>query len=443
MDKLTIKNVIFEKKYDLDYEKAKFIRDRYFHNIEELKKSSLDNGIINIIQEFDNIIKEDSIENLKILYLTSKTIENDFNTALSLESYLRSAYAKLYNETLYQLNDNDISKNKIFQNVFYNGKKIKFYEANGDFNMQVHVLGAYRYWTRPDNFLNDWEQPKIASHGICTSYIGNNQIAIARPKGPIIGFSNFEKGSLLLAGNYDLASTNKDFSISSEKPYNFLPPKTMIDSTRHTHNEMVIDRIKHDGDINNIRKRNPNYIVYIVDDINNQNNFLDKNEFYQMTLQASSDFNIPIVVIDRLKYAKSEKLKCLMLEKKFYETNDSQVLEDLFLTYMNNRVGCRKFDKEDNAIYCEEFNDSVIKKFCQRILNKLKSECDSIVIDNSSVNNLGNIAKMINLLTNEKNNSDSFDLEQELENAKNLYENYKQKVKNAAQVETFDDIKRI
>ena len=115
------------------------------------------------------------------------------------------------------------------------------------------------------------------------------------------------------------------------------PPKEMIDNTRPTHNEMVLERRNNTNSTN--FKRLPNYIVYIVDDINNEENFQEDNQLYQETLQASIDQGIPIVIVERLKYAKSEKIKCDNLVQEFYITKDYKKLEEMVLTYSNNMIG--------------------------------------------------------------------------------------------------------
>ncbi len=79
----------------------------------------------------------------------------------------------------------------------------------------------------------------------------------------------------------------------------------MIDKTRHTHNEMVIERRNPRNSSNIHVKRQPNYVVYFVDDINNEDNFdIKNNELFKESVQAALDNNIPIVIIDRLKFAK-------------------------------------------------------------------------------------------------------------------------------------------
>ena len=129
-------------------------------------------------------------------------------------------------------------------------------------------------------------RPKLADHGICTSYISNDQIATAVIKHPVLGFSNYENSAFLLAGNYDLNSNKviNNYSTSIYKPYNILPPREMINRTRQGHNEIVIERL-----LNFLRKykRLPNYIIYFVDGIDDPNNFSSSNSLYQETLQAA------------------------------------------------------------------------------------------------------------------------------------------------------------
>ena len=368
-----LKEVIVESIYGISIERAKFISDRYSYDFDVLRKDGLNEKIITIVENLNKIVNETDISKLRVIYETRNDIpglETDFMSSLSLEASIRAEYAKMYNDVLYKINENDLSQNPKLNNIMYQGKKINVYEPGNEFKMQIHVLGAYREFSRPDNFKDAWLRPKIANHGICTSFIANNEIATARQYHPILGFSEYEEKALLLAGNYDLRSPNTEYVISSSQPCNFLPPKTMIDATRHNHNEMVIERIKQDS----MSKRTPNYIVYVVDDINNSNNFVENNELYQETLQAAYDFDVPIVVVDRLKYAKSEKEKCDSLERKFNDSRDPETLRELFLNYMDNWVGCRYFVTNPKAEYNDIFNDEVVCEFYKRITNLIKND---------------------------------------------------------------------
>lgn len=399
-----LKEALLEKKYGLSIEKATFLCERYCHNMNMLKDSNLPQNIYYILEGINNIYKADNLEYLEFLYITSSRLKTDFYTTISLESSIRKEYAKMYNETLYQVNESHRlnEQNALFREnrtayeaitaANYKGVKPKIYIIDGDFNLQIHVLGAYRIWERPQNFKDDWQRPKISHHGICTSYIGNNQIANARIRHPVYGFSEYEESALLCAGNQDLFSDESiaKFATAINKPYEFYPPKEMIDYTRHTHNEMVLERrLNKQGET---FKRTPNYVIYFVDDINNLDNFSEQNILFEETVQAAVDQNIPIVIVDRLKYAKSESQKCQTMLQKFKESLDFTVLEEVILTFMNNSIGCINY-LADNREYYDYFNG---QKF-----NKLYSEILTAIKEKEIENKVEVITKLIYLLQKE------------------------------------------
>lgn len=443
IDNISLKVAIFEKIYALPLEQVMTIYEKYCCiDSKELIESGIDKRIINILEGIKTILEEKSEDNLKSIYLNSDIKEADFYELISLEALIRKEYAALYNKKLYKINDTDKSKDLRLQNVKYKDKQIQFYEPSGDFNMQIHGLGAYNpRWESPENYYNDWNMPKITYHGICTSYIGNNQIANARLKGPVLGFSSYENSALLLSGNYDLASNaaNTSFNPIEKLRYRgqFLPPKLMIDSTRHNHNEMVIERINKDTAIS--FKRQPNYIVYIIDDIENENNFSQDNEYYKNTLQCAADMNLPIVIIDRKKYAISEKRKCEQLEKEYNETGNLNILKELFLTYMNNNVGCRKFEEQEECEYHTIFSNNVIIDFYNRILNNIINKMNNISLyDEDVLKKLEDeILLFIELTKNEIKNykvahqshrvTPPVNFEKEMDNLKVIYYQYKAK----------------
>ena len=54
------------------------------------------------------------------------------------------------------------------------------------------------------NFQENWTRPLINNHGICTSYIGNNHLGAASIESCVLGFTDYENASLLLAGPRDI-----------------------------------------------------------------------------------------------------------------------------------------------------------------------------------------------------------------------------------------------
>lgn len=372
--------VLLEKKYCLSLEMAKFICDRYCDPIEALDKNI---SFYNVLRDIYEIVNTDKLEELEFYFINSKTVKDDFYSIISLESAIRKEYAKMYSDSLYKVQEKDkvdenhsLKKNN--QEVYdalmsaqYNGVHPQFYIMSDDFRMQTHALGAYRYWTKPENFKDDWERPKIAYHGICTAYIANNLIATARPSHPIYGFDSYEGSALLCAGNYDLASDGviAKFATGIECPYNMYSPNIMVDRTRHTHNEMVIERRNNQN--GQSFKRMPSYVVLIVYDINNIDNFSKNNAIFQESVQAAVDNNIPIVIVDRLYFAKREEKRCNELKEQFLTDLNSETLKELLTNYMNNIIGCTKYLGVQEAEYHTIFTEEKLCNLMREIIDEI------------------------------------------------------------------------
>ena len=186
---------------------------------------------------------------------------------------------------------------------------------------------------------------------------------------PVYGFDSYENSALLCAGNYDLYSDSviSKFDSGYRKPYKMFSPKDMIDNTRHTHNEIVIER-RNIGRYN-MYKRMPSYVIFILDDINDKQKF--NSDLYKETIQAAVDHNIPILILDRLKYVKSEKKKCEEYYNSFIQTKDYHLLYNFFLTYFNNIIGCISYD-DDIKEYNKEFNLSGIMVYINKLLSDIE-----------------------------------------------------------------------
>lgn len=389
-----MKSLVASKLFDLDYELVSFINDRYNFDINALER--LDNTVekeelaevIEFLKAVNKVVTTTDIDVLRNIYLNANVIlNNNLLDNFAIEETIRSKYAKLFSNTLYTPQENDLSQNNMLRTVRYKGKNIKVYQVRDAFRMQIHSLGAYREFKIPENFKTDWLRPKIAFHGICTSYIGNDSISPAFIGYPVLGFSEYEESALLLSGNYDLFSdsTIAKYETSMAKAYTFLPPSMMIDYTRHNHNEMVLERRKNTNTDGEISKRLPNYIVYFVEDMG-ESNFSEKNALWNETKQAAADFEVPIVVINRSHFLQSEMEQCKKLEEEFFETHSTEKLRTIMNKYINNSVGCR-FLGNTLKKGTTAFSPKVTQKFYERVLdeverliaNNQKTEASNIV----------------------------------------------------------------
>ena len=375
LDIFGLREAVFRKKLGISLEEANFIFKRYCEDIEAVNDSNLSREIKIVLNEVKNIFGA-SKDELGFMFLSSKNSITNKHKYDSLESIIRTNYAKLYNDCLYKPREEDVIspelKNKYFAKV-----KVPVYMPTGDFNMQTHSLGAYREFHEPLDWKTDWNRPKTTYHGICTTLISNDLIAPARSYHPIYGFSHYKENEMLCVGNYDLNSDRaiSKYDTSRAFPYSFYTPKHLINKTRHTHNEIVIERISDSG------KRQPDYVVYIVDDINDSRFFHPQNKKFQEIVRAAEDHNVPIIVIDRLHHAKRSlamiqnmKQEMAIDFEKF--ANEGKVKELLF-KYLNNRIGCIKYNSESNSEVYKYFTDEMCIKAINDIWEAVEAAPDS------------------------------------------------------------------
>ena len=379
-------------------------------------KDKYDSEIVTLFEKLDLIQKVENPkkfiearENMKSLDLSQFNAQNNFRY-LHLMMGLKQSILKTYNDTLYQIKEDD-------NFVSYGG--CKFYKAAGEegnksFNLSITSLGAYSSFDPFEenfSFNNHWNMPLVASHGICSSYLGNNNLGTASVECVILGFNNYEDGSLLTGAPYDLGSaiSNKTFdAFSNLNRSMFLHPKELLDFTRHTHNEYVFERRYKNG------KRQPNYVVLDVDNLDDavalyekySNRGRYKNtkklhkdyeerkrtpeekiaEFVYFAMKCSKDFGIPIVVVEREKVAQNEWKKITLNLKFLVEKNDftqeevRTILHDVLVEFENNVVG--------NTYHPNVKDKCFNKDNANLVVGTIKSKITSLMSENPVLANV-------------------------------------------------------
>jgi len=200
-------------------------------------------------------------------------------------------------------------------------------------------------------------------------------------------------------GPYAMAYNASNEFMALQSRAHFLPPSIMIEDSEG-YNEFVIERRSKSGNIKENFKRSPDYIIMSVDSIENSNNFicLDdlfksmsflteeekdrikkidsrieirkiifnqlskieskdnvkyltnyytdnilKAKYYEQCLKATIDFNIPLIIIDRLHYFKrmlseggyEQETKDQIL--KLYLESDESKQKDIFKAVSKNK----------------------------------------------------------------------------------------------------------
>lgn len=351
--------------------------------------------IVEFMKTIDIILKETDVKVLRKTISTFKRKDKlDEKEIINLRSMMKKAYLHEYNKSLY------IPKSKPDEVL----RGVKVYKAAGElgdkkFNLCIHALGAYfgswGYGRVFANFKKEWNRPEVTNHGICSSYIGNNNLGTAPTRTTILGFTNYEDGSLLLSGAEDIYSSNDSFDTMGDEDQKstYLMPKDMIDYTRYSHNEMVFERKV------GSEKRQPSYIVLTVEDYDKalrqfqlqekigrytligklafMNKDKEADKVYY-ALKAAKDFNIPIVVVEYEKIAKNEYKKIHdkldeFIEKRTFTRNEiKEYYHDILVDYANNHSGCRKYGSTIELRYFNEEHGQVI-------INTIKTKIEDMI----------------------------------------------------------------
>ena len=192
-----------------------------------------------------------------------------------------------------------------------------------DFNLLVHVVGAYGETPDGDIYESWNSKERTSSTSISTSFISSDNLgtALMNSHSVILGFADLPDDYLEVMSSMDMVSAD----IYSRRQSKFLNSKELKDNTRHGHNEIVTRRRK--GKFTE-EKLQPSYIV-CFDQINDESRV------------ASEKFGIPIVFIDREKVAKRQHSKIVNMVEEFKSTLDPNLISSIVCEQENNRAGFR------------------------------------------------------------------------------------------------------
>ena len=383
-----IKDSLLLGKFGLTFIEAVELISKYGSNL-DIELSQL-NGeeikIIEILKTIKTILECDDKYKLCICYQSI-----DKNSGLSLEkinileSEIRKMYARHLNKSLLSVTDMKDCNLELQYGV-------KIYEAFDEenpreFKILLTCLGAYSSYERPDNYRDDWLRPVEKSHGFCTSLISNQMMGTARLNYACLGFTNIPDYNLLLSAPFDIGSYTAARNIVSShdgSQVEFLFPEEMINQTRHTHNELVIERLVKNGKIY------PSYVIYMTENFDpNRLNDLkgEEQKKWDNALQAAKDMGLPIVVVDRGKIMANEEKQRHSLMDSFKSGDEKcdKALYELLIRMENNRAGCREYwNNSIDDIYINnlinEVEKTIIKMIDQGKIEQALKCCDSLML---------------------------------------------------------------
>lgn len=391
------KFALLEYKFGISLEEAKRLIQRYGKDTEELPECD--------IKEYLKVIKDvvecDNIEEVIDLAIQDNSLEQPwtgFPNSRNAEGKIINLFTELYNKTFYNPFDEKNKNDKSTEQAVYfmtndDGTKkeckIDIYNIHEDFNMSVRVEGAYSKFEEPANFKDYYNLPNLLCHGNCQSYIGNDLIATARNQGGImVAYSSIGKNGLTSLAPYDISSTNRFFSNFNEKS-EYRIPKKEKDYTRHTHNEMVQERIVVD-EKGNVTKLEPNYIVWIEESTIEQRNQVDwktqreSDPKWIMSKKAAAQLGVPIVIIDREYFAQRELEKVNLIEKMILGENaDKSTYSTEFEKLSKPELIKEAITKFENNVMGIQFNQELKKKYftneqALNLIQNIKNEIDKM-----------------------------------------------------------------
>ena len=325
-----------------------------------------------------------------------------------LEYELLTIFEERYQSTLY-----NPKNHKAVRIDNYEGEEISIYKIDSQKEMAAffRVEGAYSH-QKKENYAKAFENASIQEHGNCKVYVNNSNISIPRiPEGSVVyGYSLCGSGTLNLMAPWDIISNmaNARFSIRNTKwdyknGIQFQFPQNLIDNVRHSHDEIVSERLVWNLSEHKFKKDKPDYVVYEIDSEHNpENEELDYDKLWQNTKKAAKQLGIPIVLFNKEEILQNEQRQMEQLQRYFLgEEKDNknrtmeEILEQLIVLFENNASSVQEPNMHGKS-YKEKYfsdadriqlHDKVFKRILElieikpkegkKLLNRYKEICEN------------------------------------------------------------------
>ena len=352
-------NIYMNKKYSLSLSGAKDLLKDFGTDIENLELSEETKKLFLELGEIVNLEDEKEIDRLfkenEMTYSTIqvKKIKNEIAKECAKD------FSKEFNNTDEKIK-NKIKDNENVANIEYKGKKIPCVKLKENFNLLVHSTDAEFVNTKNsvENFAEDWSSGKDKkNHIISTTYINQDFLGMApvAKNGVRYAFSNLEKSKLKLMGVTDLNTYSNSFAYDSVKRQ-YMSSKTLVYNSRRVYSEFGIER---EGTI-------PDYVVICDDDL---------PEVIENSYKSASQFEIPIIYINKAEIEKEQIKNLEDMLGKFQNTKDIEVLHKLINTYETNMAGWllnRSDEIQDDKSHTANVDNTRFKEDFKQIQSQIE-----------------------------------------------------------------------
>ena len=336
-------NIYMNKKYSLSLSGAEDLLKDFGTDIENLELSEETKKLFLELGEIVNLEDEKEIDRLfkenEMTYSTIqvKKIKNEIAKECAKD------FSKEFNNTDEKIK-NKIKNNENVANIEYKGKKIPCVKLNTKNSVE--------------NFAEDWSSGKDKkNHIISTTYINQDFLGMApvAKNGVRYAFSNLEKSKLKLMGVTDLNTYSNSFAYDSVKRQ-YMSSKTLVYNSRRVYSEFGIER---EGTI-------PDYVVICDDDL---------PEVIENSYKAASQFEIPIIYINKAEIEKEQIKNLEDMLGKFRNTKDTEVLHKLINTYETNMAGWllnRSDEIQDDKSHTANVDNTRFKEDFKQIQSQIE-----------------------------------------------------------------------
>jgi len=343
-----------EQEYGISLSQAKLLCQKYgwaILNSDEKIGNQQNHAMLEGLTKLITAQRTEDVLNVKLEPCEDKT-----HTFDELDNRFKRSFVEMYNRAFYHPRISDQIGTEVV-----NGKQIPIYDAGVKFAMCSHVVGAFSQSDEENtNYKEKWNIPQRQNHVFCTRFIANDALEIAKENSICYGFTDFDKDAIITSAPWDMASIkfntmfdtagemdkNKSMSNCEGSGARFLSPQDQINNTRKQGNETNWDRFDNLG-----HRKQPSYLIYIADSLENPE--YKNSQTYKETLNAASQFNIPIIMIDRRKIINNEHNQIDKMIGDYAQTHNPNILKHIIQKFENNRT--TGFGQSCEDMYIKEF----------------------------------------------------------------------------------------
>ncbi|MEG2322148.1 MAG: hypothetical protein RSB71_01485 [Bacilli bacterium] len=350
-----IKEAYFQKYFSISYREAQTFIAKYADHINEVSIYDTNLEVSTILEHMKKVeaIDINDATLLKQLY-DNQQFRLNAEEMLSFDSNIKKIYSQSYTakltDTSLKINEMIDSKNAGVKKVLYNGKEVNVVSLKNDFSLLVYSSDTgFVDNVKPlinNSYIDSWNSN--GAHAMSTSYITPENLGSApvQNKGVLYGFTDINSESIEAMGPYDIGSNIDDYGFSAHNKQIFISADQMANNTTRVYNEIVIDRTK----------TKPNYIVLYTD---------ATKEMVDNAMKSASEWDIPIIEINKVELVQSQLAKIDTLMKDFSNSKNITALKEALDIYESNVSGYRLNAINDGSVdYTSEVsNDSVANMF--------------------------------------------------------------------------------